>query len=156
MFEAARSLIGGAKIILASDGLEEEGQTKWPTIPMIVCSTFAIEVQIKALLQKHEVARPTGDQHDLALLFSALPAELQEKLIAFQENYTQVPPAQAHLELQAHKDTFKHWRYPYERRELSAKPAFVFGFALSVSDFIKRHYNIERSGNGWLGEPDEG
>lgn len=155
MFECARSLIAGAKIIVASDGIEEDGQTKWPTIPMIVCSAFAIEVQIKALLQKLRLERPKGDQHDISLLFSALPGKLQQDLLAFQESYTQASPEQARKELGAHKDTFKRWRYPYESHGLAAKPSFVFGFALALSDYIKGNYEVERSGNGWLGEPDE-
>jgi hypothetical protein len=155
MFECARSLIGGAKIIVASDGIEEDGETKWPTIPMIVCSAFAIEVQIKALFQKHGVERPKGDQHDLFLLFSALPHGVRQALLAFQESYTQASPEQALAELGTHKDTFKRWRYPYESKELAAKPSFIFSFALALSDYIKAHYEIERSGNGWLGQPHE-
>ena len=155
MFECARSLIGGAKIIVASDGIEEDGLVKWPTIPMIVCSAFAIEVQIKALLLKHGVERPKGDQHDLSLLFSALPEHLQHVLLEFQESYTQVASEKALSELALQKDTFKRWRYPYESRELAVAPSFMFGFALALSDYIKQNYAVERSGNGWLGAPDE-
>lgn len=84
MFECARSLIGGVKIIVASDGIEEDGIAKWPTIPTIVCSAFAIEVQIKALLLKQNCPRPEGDQHDLMLLFSAVPSDLRYALLKFQ------------------------------------------------------------------------
>jgi len=29
-------------------------------------------------------------------------------------------------------------------------PAFLFDFALAVSDYIKFNFPIERSGNGWV------
>lgn len=124
MFESARSLIGGAKIILASDGIEEDGQTRHPTIPVIICCAFAIEVQIKALLKSADIPRPQGDGHDLALLFNALPSELQSTLLEHQESYTQLVPTEAANALNEHKDVFKTWRYAYESTELSAKPFF--------------------------------
>ena len=46
MFEAARSLIGGAKIIVASNGIEEGGVAKHPTLPVVICSVIAIEIGI--------------------------------------------------------------------------------------------------------------
>lgn len=153
MFECARSLIGGAKIIVASDGIEENGVVKWPTIPTIVCSAFAIEIQIKALLLKFNCARPTGDQHDISLLFSALPRDLQDALLNFQVQYTHIPAERFREELNEHKDTFKRWRYPYETLELAVAPAFLFSFALALSEYIMQNYNIERSDNGWLGSP---
>lgn len=81
MFEAARSLIGGSKIIISSDGIEEFGVVRKPTLPVIVSSVLAIEIQLKALLQLNGIARPAGNGHDLFLLFQALPEHLQQFLL---------------------------------------------------------------------------
>lgn len=71
MLEAARSLIGGSKIIISSDGIEEFGVVRKPTLPVIVSSVLAIEIQLKALLQLNGIVRPAGNGHDLFITFSS-------------------------------------------------------------------------------------
>jgi len=80
MFEAARSFIGGAKIIIDGDGIEENGVKKHPTLPVIVCSVIAVEIALKALLRLNGLPRPTGDGHDLKQLFEAHPDGLLQLL----------------------------------------------------------------------------
>lgn len=156
MVECACSMIGGAKIILASSGTEENGQKKYPILPVLVCSAFAIEIQLKAILRKLGITLPNGDLHDLELLFNTLPISIRETLLKHQAAYTFVAADSASALLHEHKDTFKKWRYPYESDELSARPSFLFGFAKSINDYIKSNYSVERSMQGWLGALDEG
>ena len=150
MFEAARSFIGGAKIIIASDGIEENGVVRHPTLPTIMCSAIAIEIELKALLKLHNLPRPPGDGHDLQVLFEALPAALQLELLQFQLSYTKVAAEDARRTLYEERNVFKTWRYPYEKATLTTIPAFLFDFALALSEHIKSTANIERSENGWL------
>jgi hypothetical protein len=153
MFEAARSYIGGAKIIMASDGIEDEMGVRHPTLPVVTCSTFAIELQLKLLLQVNSIPRPPGDGHDLKLLFDALPTNIQDAILVSQTSYTDAAPTEARQLLYAEKDTFKNWRYPYEKPKLETAPSFLFHFALSLSDYIKANVAIERSDKGWLKVP---
>lgn len=150
MFEAARSFIGGAKIIIDGDGIEENGVIKHPTLPVIVCSVIAVEIAIKALLKLNGLPRPSGDGHDLKLLFEALPASLQIELLAFQVAYTDIPAPLARQMIYEEKDVFKTWRYAYEKSTLATAPSFLFGLALALSEYIRSTTPIERSDNGWL------
>lgn len=150
MFEAARSFIGGAKIIINSDGIQDQDVARHPTLPVIVCSAIAIEIELKALLKVCNIPRPSGDGHDLKLLFEAFPTELQLELLQFQFTYTGIPEEIARKMLFEEKDVFKTWRYAYEKPNIKTVPAFLFGFALALSDFIKSKAQIERSENGWL------
>lgn len=150
MFEAARSFIGGAKIIIDSDGVQENDVARQPTLPVIVCSAIAIEIELKALLKLRDLPRPSGDGHDLKLLFEALSPELQLELLQFQFNYTGISEEAARRTLYEEKDVFKTWRYAYEKPSMETAPAFLFGFALALSDYIKSKAQIKRSENGWL------
>jgi len=150
MFEAARSFIGGAKIIIDGDGIEENGVKKHPTLPVIVCSAIAVEIALKALLKLSGIPRPKGDGHDLKLLFEALPTSLQIELLEFQVAYTDFSAPLARQMLYEEKDVFKTWRYAYEKSTLATAPAFLFGLALALSEYIKSTTPIERSENGWL------
>jgi hypothetical protein len=155
MFEAARSFIGGAKIIITSEGIEEDGVVKLPTLPVVVCSAIAIEIQFKALLQAADIQRPRGDGHDLCSLFEALPPELQSTLLSYQVPFTETPPDRAKTLLSSHRNAFKDWRYPYETAELNTSPAFLLSFALALSEYMKATFVLERSDNGWLKSTDE-
>ena len=83
MFEAARSFIGGAKIIIVSEGIEENGLIRTPTLPVIICAAIAVEIELKAILKLQGISRPKGDGHDLDVLFCSLPAEHQRGLLEF-------------------------------------------------------------------------
>lgn len=150
MFESARSYIAGAKIIMASDGIEDDHGIAHPTLPVITCSVFAIELQLKFLLDASELARPIGDGHDLKLLFNALPVALQEDVLAFQSSFTGRSAGETRSLISEERDTFKRWRYPYEQQQIETRPSSLFQLALALSEFIKSRYQIERSGNGWL------
>ena len=150
MFEAARSFIGGAKIIIDSDGIEEDGVNRHPTLPVIVCLAIAIEIELKALLKLSSLSRPRGDGHDLKVLFEALPDSVQVELLEFQIAYTDFSASHAKEMLDEGKDVFKKWRYAYEKSTLETAAAFLFGFALALSEYIKSKTSIERSDNGWL------
>lgn len=149
MFEAARSFIGGAKIIIESEGIQDEGIVRIPTLPVIVCSAIAIEIGIKTIFQLNSLAYPKGDRHDLKLLFEYLPEALQLELLLFQICYTGVSAESAKKIIIEQKDTFKTWRYPYEKPLLKSDPAFLYHFSLALSDYIKSKTKIERSANGW-------
>jgi hypothetical protein len=150
MFEAARSFIGGAKIIIESSGIQENNVARYPTLPVIVCSAIAIEIELKALLKLRNTPRPSGDGHDLKLLFEALPSDLQAELLQFQFTYTGISDEAAKRMLYEAKDVFKSWRYAYEKPIMETSPAFIFSLALALSEYIKSKAQIERSENGWL------
>lgn len=156
MFESARSFIAGAKIIIESDGIQENDVARHPTLPVIVCSAIAIEVELKALLKLSNSPRPSGDGHDLKLLFEALLPEVQLEILQFQFTYTGIPNECAKRKLDEEKDVFKTWRYAYEKSIMETAPAFLFDFALALSDYIKSKAQIERSDNGWLSSSDVG
>lgn len=150
MFEAARSYLGGAKIIIDSDGINDDQGVLVPTLPVTTCLTLAIEIQLKALLIAHSVERPKGDGHDLLSLFNALPHSVQSKFIKFQISFTELNDDAFRKLLADEKDTFKTWRYPYEKPVLETQPAPLYHVALALSEYLKSHFEIERSDNGWL------
>lgn len=150
MFEAARSYLGGAKIIIDSDGISDDHGEFIPTLPVTTCLVLAIEIQLKALLIAHSVERPRGDGHDLRSLFNALPESVQAELVEFQARFTELEEDAFRRLLTDEKDTFKMWRYPYERLVLETQPALLYHLALALSEYLKSHFRIERSENGWL------
>lgn len=149
MFEAARSFVAGAKIIIASDGIEEDQAVKLPTLPVIVCSAIAAEISLKAILKMIGRQRPKGDGHDLDQLFSALPIEIQLELLEYQSAYTGIPAIKARVAISEVKDVFKTWRYAYEHTSIETKPDFLFHLALAFIAYLQVNSNIERSLNGW-------
>ena len=90
MFQTARSYLGGAKITIDSDGINDDQGALAPTLPVTTCLTIAIEIQLKALLVAHSIERPKGDGHDLLSLFNALPHSVQSELIEFQTGFTEL------------------------------------------------------------------
>jgi hypothetical protein len=154
MFEAARSFTAGAKIIVASDGIEDDEGVSVPTLPVIMCAAFAVELSLKALLCVEGRTRPMGDGHDLDLLFSTLSTERQAAFLAMQQHFTELDPDSARAAITQLKDTFKVWRYPYEHSFLETAPATLVGLALALSEFMRTTLKIERSDNGWLKRAD--
>lgn len=152
MFEASRSLIAGAKIVVASDGIEEEGHVRHPTLPVIVCSGLAIEIQLKLLLKLCKRPRPSGDGHDLNSLFDALPPDLQSEILASESVALNLPVDEIRTKIKAEANVFKTWRYPYEKEMLQTEPAFLVDFAIILSQFIATKAPIERSANGWISD----
>lgn len=150
MFEASRSLIAGAKIVITSKGIEDRGLISHPTLPVIVCSGLAIEIQLKLILKLCESAWPKREGHDLYLLFEALPSVIQTEILEHQSLATALPVNEIRSRLNSEKDVFKTWRYPYEKPLLETFPAFLVDFAIALSDYIVTKTPIERSGNGWL------
>lgn len=89
MYQASRSLIGGAKIIIDSEGIHDRGMAKIPTLPVIICCALAIEIGIKAFLVLEAKPFPTeGSGHSLKALFEALSVPIQRDLLSFQVRFT--------------------------------------------------------------------
>ena len=149
MFEAARSYIAGAKIIIASDGIEEDGAIKQPTLPVIVCCAIAIEILLKAILNINEIPRPKGDGHDLNQLFLSLPIDKQCELLEYQSKFTEKTVDQAKIAIFKARNVFKTWRYAYEHETLEIGPDFLLHFSLALSEYIKSKSELNRSENGW-------
>jgi len=150
MFESARSMIAGAKIVVASNGIEEEGLTRKPTLPVIICTLVAIEIQLKLLLKLCKLPRPSGDGHNLNLLFDALPTALQDEILTYESFALNMPINEIGMNIKSEANAFKTWRYPYEKEYLQTSPAFLLNFAIALSQFITTKVQIERSENGWL------
>ena len=150
MFEAARSYLGGAKIIIASDGIGDDQGVRVPTLPVTTSLVLAIEIQLKALLLANSIERPKGDGHDLLLLFNALPSTVQSEFSEFQTKYTDLDGKDFRQLITDERGTFKTWRYPYEKPVLETQPAPLYGVALALSDYLVSNLKIERSENGWV------
>ena len=150
MFEAARSMIAGAKIVVASDGIEEEGLVHSPTLPVIICSGIAIEIQLKLLLKLYKLPRPSGDGHNLNVLLNGLPPVPQAEILTYASKALNLPADEIGMNIKSEANVFKIWRYPYENKNLQTLPAFLLDFAIVLSQFITTKVPIERSENGWL------
>lgn len=138
MFKASRSLLSGAKIIIVSEGIHDRGQTRIPTLPVIVCCALAIEIGIKALLTLEMKRFPSkGGGHSLKALFETLPALTQQSLLSFQYQFTKLSPLQAKAKLKEEDTTFVTWRYAYEHARLSTSPSFLYEFGVAVSEFLR-------------------
>lgn len=150
MFEASRALIGGAKIIIDSDGIKDGYDVLIPTLPVTVCLSLAIEIQIKALLEASGTPRPKKNGHDLVLLFNALSNAVQNDFLSFQSSVTGLSADAALNLIQSERNTFKMWRYPYEKAHLETQPAPLYHLALAFNQYLMSNFNIERSENGWI------
>jgi hypothetical protein len=76
-------------------------------IPGVVCLAFAVELGMKAMISRNSAPKKT---HDLSRLFSQLPQEVQEKLVAASGK----PQVAFDNSLKAAATIFEDWRYVYE------------------------------------------
>lgn len=140
MFEASRSLIAGAKIIIASEGIRDRGATKVPTLPVTVCCALAVEIGIKALLTiEGKPYPPMGGGHSLKALFEALSDSTQQDLLLFQVQFTGFNPSDAKAILDDEDMAFVKWRYAYEHAYLSTNSAFLHDFGVAVSEMLRSY-----------------
>ena len=138
MYQASRSLIAGAKIIIDSDGIHDRGEVRTPTLPVTVCCALAIEIALKALLTLEGTQFPReGGGHSLKALFEALAFSTQEELLALQTKFTGRTIADARAQLEHEALTFVKWRYAYEHEHLSTSPAFLHDFAVALSEHLR-------------------
>ena len=150
MFEQARSLAAGAKIIIDSDGITDGDRTRKPSSPVILCCSLSIEISLKLLIAQEGEAAQTG--HRLDVLYGALPKLTRN---AFEQH---AGKAHGHefvdcleSELREHADVFVSWRYAYEQGgELACSPSFLYSLAFALSTFIGDTYQFERNDNAWL------
>lgn len=143
MFEASRSLIMGAKIVMDSEGIRDQGVTKMPTLPVIVCCALAIEIGIKAFLTLEDKPFPReGKGHSLKALFDSLPTSIQQDMLSFQVQFTGISQSDAKARLEDEDMTFVKWRYAYEHAFLSTRPAFLHDFAVAVSEMLRSRLEI--------------
>lgn len=139
MFEASRSLVAGAKIIIGSEGIGDRGRVSHPTLPVIVCCALAIEIGLKTLLTVEGHAFPKkGGGHSLKALLDAVSAQTQRELLRFQKQFTGHTPSDARRKLYREDMTFVAWRYAYEHSRLSTRPAFLHDFAVALSQFLQQ------------------
>ncbi len=68
MFEQSRSLVAGAKIIIDSEGINDDGEIKKPTTPVILSCAFAIEFLLKLLILQETGNSANG--HNLDALYN--------------------------------------------------------------------------------------
>lgn len=143
MFEAARSLVAGAKIILDSDGIRDRGKERTPTLPVIVCCALAIEIGLKTLLTLVGKSVPRKNGHSLKMLFEALPESTQAELLSFQQTFTGRAAVDAKCQLFLEDMTFVKWRYAYEHEYLTTSPAFLHDFGVALSEFTKARLDAQ-------------
>ncbi len=150
MFEQSHSLIAGAKIIIDSDGINDNGVRRKPSTPVILSCAFAIEVCLKLLLiQETEDA---GHGHNLEVLFEKLPKELLNRIVdQFLAQNPDENRDSLNTNLSNHKNIFVNWRYAFENTNLlECSPNFLYSLAYSLNTFIEENYDFERNDNGWL------
>lgn len=150
MFEQSRSLIAGAKIIIDSKGINDNGITKKPTTPVILSCAFAIEVCLKLLLLQETSQEAHG--HDLNSLFSKLPSTLLDNII---DDFLSQNPSETResfeINLANHKRIFVDWRYAFESKDpLECSPTFLYSLAFCLNKHVETNYEFERNDNGWL------
>lgn len=137
-YQASRSLIAGAKIILDSDGIRDRDAVKTPTLPVTVCCALAIEITLKAFLTLEGTQFPRdGSGHSLKALFEALSLSTQDEVLALQSTITGRNAADARRQLDHETLTFVKWRYAYEHECLSTSPAFLHDFAVALSEHLR-------------------
>lgn len=155
MFEAARSFIAGASIIMSSSGIEDEDGLRRPTLPVTMCCAFAIELGLKTLMEAHGVPRPKRlDGHDLKELVGLLPEGVWEQFLSHHDARVDMTRDEVESLVEDERHTFKRWRYPYESVEdLATQPSKMLELARGLHFYIEDCYAIERSYNGWL-KPD--
>jgi len=150
MFEQSRSLIAGAKIIIDSDGINDNGVRRKPSTPVILSCAFAIEVSLKLLLLQE--TEDAGHGHNLEDLFNKLPEELLNRIV--DQFIAQNPDENRdslNTNLSNHKKIFVNWRYAFENTNpQECSPSFLYSLAYSLNTFIEENYDFERNGNGWL------
>jgi hypothetical protein len=150
MFEQSRSLIAGAKIIIDSEGINDDGLKRKPTTPVILSCAFAIEVCLKLLLV--EEAGEESQGHNLKILFEKLPSELLNRIFDhfLTQNLGETKDS-LNTNLENHKKIFVNWRYAFESIDpLECSPSFLYSLAFSLNTFIQNNYEFERNNNGWL------
>ena len=150
MFEQARSLVAGAKIIINSEGILDGGGVYYPTTPVIVSCALAIEIGLKLIIQAQVGKRPKD--HDLESLFNQLPGDIREAFIA---HYLSQNPDETEVSLlkkiSQHKGIFVDWRYAYESSKiLECSPSFLYQLAYALSTYTEQSYKFKRNDNGWL------
>jgi len=150
MFEQARSLAAGAKIIIDSDGIKDGTRTLKPSSPVVLCCSLSIEISLKLLIAQEKEEAKTG--HHLDILYGALP-ELTRN--AFELHAEKVHGREfvdsLESELREHAAIFVSWRYAYEQGgELKCSPSFLYSLAFALNTFIEDTYQFERNDNAWL------
>jgi hypothetical protein len=110
------------------------GYQQFLSVPSIVLYAFAIEVGFKALALHASGAAPKG--HDLAALFSTLPAQVQTQIRT--ETSLPYPGSDASFDrdLAMVADAFEVWRYIYERHSLDTDLGFLQRLARAVDEVL--------------------
>lgn len=150
MFEQARSLAVGAKIIMEGDGIQDGDRILKPSSPVILCCALSIEISLKLLIAQEGEAAQAG--HCLDVLYRALPEPVKTafKLHA-EKDHGQEFVGALESQIQAHADVFVSWRYAYEKGgELECSPSFLYSLAFSLNTFIEDNYQFERNNNAWM------
>ena len=90
----------------------------------VVCLAFSVELHLKDLHRVVSNRIPKG--HNIAKLFGALPAEIQEE-VASHHSIARYgwDKAQFECELRAISDGFEKWRYAYENTSLRYNSYFA-------------------------------
>lgn len=150
MFEQARSLAAGAKIIVDSDGVRDGERVLKPSSPVILSCALSIEISLK-LLAFHETGT-AAKGHRLDAIFNGLPQQVRQRIeLHVEAELGEEFVSGLTTELQKHSDIFVAWRYAYESGSgLECSPSFLYSFAHCLSIFVEKNYLFERNDNGWL------
>lgn len=150
MFEQARSLVAGAKIIIDSEGINDNAQVRHPTTPVIVSCALSTEVGLKLIIAAESEKKAKG--HDLESLFNQLSKQTAKEIVAHYLNLNHEETEESLKEkIERHKRIFIDWRYAYESESsIECSPTFLYQWAYALNTFIEQKFEFERNGNGWL------
>lgn len=104
------------------------------TIPCIVLLSLATEQALKVLIkQNNQIPKHV---HELKILFSQLPAYLQEEVLAFVTTDLSISEEKFEDLLLENNDAFVNWRYFYEKQGTGSL-AFLKSFFESLKSRIQ-------------------
>ena len=86
------------------------GDRKWPLVPGVVCTAFAVELHVKAILT---IENNESMGHELDRLCSRLSTDSQSVL----QQRLALTESEFHRKINEVSGAFKEWRYIYESQQ---------------------------------------
>lgn len=106
------------------------GRFEMPMVPAIVCTAFAIELYLKAIITL-ESGTATG--HDLWNLYNGLSEQAKDTLT----KGLSIKHDDLNKKVKEASRVFVEWRYIFESESLKVDPAFLSGLAQACKTFVE-------------------
>ena len=111
--------------------------------PMIVNGAFSIEITLKAILAKNQIAY--DKEHHLVVLFQMLPETFKNELLGYlvEKAPEYKDPDKFAEEFLLISNAFADWRYVFENGAPAIDIRFLSAFANAAICTMFSHYNID-------------